>query len=57
MRKVMLVLLGAVGLSALQAQAHTYLSESVPANEAVITVAPEKIVLGFSEAVRNATGN
>lgn len=52
MRKVMLVLLGAVGLSALQAQAHTYLSESVPADEAVITVAPEEIVLGFSEAVR-----
>ena len=43
MRKVMLVLLGAVGLSALQAQAHTYLSESVPADEAVITVAPEEI--------------
>ena len=52
MRKVMLVLLGIVGLSALQAQAHTYLSESIPADEAVVTVAPEEIVLGFSEAVR-----
>ena len=52
MRKVMLILSGIVGLAALQAQAHTYLSESVPADEAVITVAPEEIVLGFSEVVR-----
>ena len=52
MRKVILVLLGIVGLSALQAQAHTYLSESIPADEAVVNVAPAEIVLGFSEAVR-----
>ena len=52
MRKVILVLLGTVGLSALQAQAHTYLSESIPADEAVVNVAPAEIVLGFSEAVR-----
>ena len=51
MRKVRLVLMGIVGLCALQVQAHTYLSESVPADEAVVTVAPEEIVLGFSEAV------
>ncbi len=52
MKKVMLVFLGIVGLTTLQAQAHTYLSESIPADEAVVTVAPEEIVLGFSEAVR-----
>jgi len=51
-KKAMLVLSGIVGLSALQAQAHTYLSESTPADQAVVTVAPEEIVLGFSEAVR-----
>ena len=51
MRKVILIMLGTVGLSALQAQAHTRLSESTPADEAVVTVAPEEIVLGFSEAV------
>ncbi len=52
MRIVILVLLGIVGLSALQAHAHTYLSESIPADEAVVNVAPGEIVLGFSEAVR-----
>jgi len=52
MRKAILIMSGIVGLSALQAQAHTYLSESVPADEAVVTVAPEEIVLGFSGAVR-----
>ncbi len=52
MRKVMLVLSGIVGLYALQAQAHTYLSESIPADEAVVAAAPGEIVLGFSEAVR-----
>ena len=52
MKKIMLILLGIVGLSALQVEAHTYLSESIPADEAVVTVAPEEIVLGFSEAVR-----
>ncbi len=52
MRKVILVLLGIVGLFALPAQAHTYLSESIPADEAVVNVAPAEIVLGFSEAVR-----
>ncbi len=52
MRKFMLVLLGIVGLSALQAQAHTYLSESIPADEAVVNIAPGEIVLGFSEVVR-----
>ncbi len=52
MRKFILVLLGIVGLSVLQAQAHTYLSESIPADEAVVNVAPGEIVLGFSEVVR-----
>jgi methionine-rich copper-binding protein CopC len=52
MKKAMLVVLSIVGLSVLQAQAHTYLSESIPTDEAVLTVAPGEIVLGFSEAVR-----
>ena len=52
MKRVMLILLGIVGLAALQVQAHTYLSVSVPADDTVVTVAPEEIVLGFSEAVR-----
>ncbi len=51
MRKLKLVLLSTVGLFALQGQAHTYLSESIPADGVVVTVAPEEIVLGFSEAV------
>jgi len=52
MKKVLLVLLGTVGLSVFQVHAHTRLSESVPADEAVIAVAPEEIILGFSAAVR-----
>ena len=52
MKKVVLVLLSIVGLSAFQVQAHTYLSESIPADEAVVTVVPKEIVLGFSAAVR-----
>ena len=51
MRKVILIILGTVGLSAVQTHAHTYLSESTPADEAVVAVAPQEIVLGFSEAV------
>ena len=57
MRKVRLVLMGIVGLCALQVQAHTYLSESVPADETVVTVAPEEIVLEFSEAVSVRDGD
>ncbi len=52
MKRVMLVLLGIVGLVAHQAQAHTYLSMSIPADEAVVTIAPAEIVLEFSDAVR-----
>ena len=52
MKRVVLVLLGIVGLVTLQAQAHTYLSMSIPADEAVVTIAPAEIVLEFSEAVR-----
>ena len=52
MKRVMLVLLGLIGLVALQAQAHTYLSISIPADEAVVTTAPAEIVLEFSDAVR-----
>ena len=52
MKLVVLALLGIVGLSAFQAQAHTHLSESIPADEAVVTVVPKEIVLGFSAAVR-----
>ena len=43
---------GYVWLSTLQVQAHTYLSESATADEGVVTVAPEEIVLRFSEALR-----
>ena len=52
MKRVMLVLLGIVGLVTLQAQAHTYLSMSIPADEAVVTIVPAEIVLEFSDAVR-----
>lgn len=51
MRKLKLVLSSIVGLFALQGQAHTYLSESTPVDGVVVTVAPEEIVLGFSETV------
>jgi methionine-rich copper-binding protein CopC len=52
MKKLLLVLLAIVGLSTLQAQAHTDLTMSSPANDAVVTVAPEEIVLRFSAAVK-----
>ena len=52
MKRLLLVLSAIVGLSTFQAQAHTDLTRSTPANDAIVTVAPEEIVLRFSAAVK-----
>ena len=44
--------LALAALTALSVQAHTVLSSSVPADNAVETVAPERITLSFSTEVR-----
>lgn len=46
------ILLTLLALAALSAQAHTVLSSSVPADNAVETAAPETITLAFSTEVR-----
>ena len=50
MKRIIALLLGALGLVSLSAEAHTRLLTSIPADEAV-TTAPTEIVLTFSETV------
>ena len=52
MKNYSTMLLTALAWVALNAQAHTVLSSSVPADEAVETAAPETITLSFSTEVR-----
>lgn len=50
--KATICLLASFGLWISLAHAHTQLSSSIPANEAVVETAPEEVVLSFSEPVR-----
>lgn len=52
MRLLNLILLAVAASGAQSALAHTELSESVPADQAVLETAPEEITLRFSEPVR-----
>jgi methionine-rich copper-binding protein CopC len=52
MKNLALILLTALGLVSVTAQAHTALSASKPANEEVVTVPLNEIVLTFSTEVR-----
>jgi copper transport protein len=52
MKLLQLLLLAVAGGATLPALAHTALSESVPADHAVLESAPETLALRFSEPVR-----
>ena len=52
MKKNLTILLTGLAWAALNAQAHTVLSSSVPADKAVEAAAPETITLSFSTEVR-----
>ena len=52
MKSLAFILLMALGLASVTANAHTALSGSHPANEEVVAVAPSEIVLTFSAEVR-----
>ena len=52
MKNLTLILVVVAGLTSITAGAHTALSGSQPANEEVVAVAPDEIVLTFSAEVR-----
>ena len=52
MKKIQLLILALAGSAGQIALAHTELSESVPADRAMLESAPEAVALNFSEPVR-----
>ena len=50
--RILAIASGLCLIGTIQALAHTQLSESVPAHEAVLEAAPEHLSLSFSEPVR-----
>ena len=52
MKKLLNVIALSAGLAAASALAHTELSQTVPADKAVLETAPKEVMLHFTEAVR-----